>query len=140
LKSGDNLFTKKVVLVDSYAVAGDSLLANGINRTYASSNGLLTDIALTPILPQPRIFTQYAAMFEFYQVDRIHTRFIPANYVMSAATVGTALAFAQPTYSIIDPDAASPETMSGFLSYGNCQVTKPYAENSRTVDYMNLGL
>jgi len=52
LKSADNLFTKKVVLVDSYAVAGDSLLANGINITYASSNGLTTDIATTPILPQ----------------------------------------------------------------------------------------
>jgi hypothetical protein len=66
LKSADNLFVKKVVLTDNYPVAGDSLLANGINMTYASSNGLLTDIATTPILPQARIFTQYAAMFEFY--------------------------------------------------------------------------
>lgn len=108
MKSADNLFVKKVVLSDAYPVAGDSLLANGINMTYASSNGLLTDLSQTPILPQQRIFTQYAAMFEFYQVDKIHTRFIPANYVMSAATVGTALSFAQPTLSIIDPDAAAP--------------------------------
>jgi len=79
-------------------------------------------------------------MFEYYQIDKIHTRFVPYKYEMSAATVGTSLCFAQPTFSIVDPDPASPITQSGMLSYGNCVVTKPYMENIRTVNYMDLAL
>ena len=40
----------------------------------------------------------------------------------------------------MDPLPDVPIDPSGFLSYGNCLVTKPYAENCRKMDYMDLGL
>jgi hypothetical protein len=78
LVSADQLFKRKVTLVDQFVVEGDSL-TGGIRKTSCSSNGI-TDGIGAAILPQPRIFTQYAEMFEFYQVDRIKTRFIPYKY------------------------------------------------------------
>jgi hypothetical protein len=74
-------------------------------------------------------------MFDYYQVDRVSCRFIPYKWELSTATAGTNVTNARPTYSIIDPIADTPETESGFMSYGNCKVTHPYAENSRFFDY-----
>ena len=79
-------------------------------------------------------------MFEYYQIDKFTARFIPYKWEMTSSNVGTSPANARPTYSIIDPEADTPTTASGFLSYGNCLVTVPYKENSRTVDYQALGL
>jgi len=79
-------------------------------------------------------------MFDFYQVDRVHCRFLPYKWELSTATAGTSVTNARPTYSIIDPIAGTPETESGFMSYGNCKVTLPYAENARSFDYQALAL
>lgn len=79
-------------------------------------------------------------MFEYYQIDKFTARFIPYKWELSTATAGTQVTNARPTFSIIDPKADTPQTASGFLSYGNCLVTPPYKENVRTVDYQALGL
>lgn len=97
-------------------------------------------VASAANLPQVRIYNQYAAMFEYYQIDKFTARFIPYKWEMTSSNVGTSPANARPTYSIIDPEADNPTTPSGFCSYGNCLVTVPYKENSRTVDYQSLVL
>jgi len=79
-------------------------------------------------------------MFEYYQVDKMTARFIPYKWELSAAATGTNVTNARPTYSIIDPLAGTPQTPSGFLSYGNCLVTSPYKDNQRTVDYQVLSI
>lgn len=79
-------------------------------------------------------------MFEDYQINKITARFIPYKWEISSATAGTSKVSARPTYSIIDPEIDSPSSPSGFMSYNNCVVTMPYAENTRTINYMNLAL
>jgi hypothetical protein len=79
-------------------------------------------------------------MFEYYQINTITARFIPYKWEISSATAGTAAVNARPTYSIIDPEIDSPQTPSGFMSYNNCHVTMPYAQNVRKINYMNLAL
>ena len=79
-------------------------------------------------------------MFEFYQVDKITCRFIPYKWELASSVTGVNLCNARPTYSIIDPLLDSPTTPSGFLSYGNALVTKPYAENTRHINYMDLAI
>lgn len=79
-------------------------------------------------------------MFEYYQINKIYARFIPYKWEISNATAGTSRVNARPTYSIIDPEIDSPQTPSGFMSYSNCAVTMPYAENVRSINYMNLAL
>jgi len=79
-------------------------------------------------------------MFENYQINKITARFIPYKWEISNATAGTNRVNARPTYSIIDPEIDSPQSPSGFMSYSNCAVTMPYAENARSINYMNLAL
>ena len=137
MKSGDQLFTRKVTLTDFIELNTSSILGDGFGRLYASANGVRNadSVASAANLPQVRIYNQYAAMFEYYQIDKFTARFIPYKWEMTSSNVGTSPANARPTYSIIDPEADNPTTASGFLSYGNCLVTVPYKENSRTVDY-----
>jgi uncharacterized ParB-like nuclease family protein len=79
-------------------------------------------------------------MFEYYQINKISTNFCPYKWETAASTVGIATVNARPTYSIIDPKVDSPATPSGFYSYGNCHRTKPYDQNCREINYMNIAL
>jgi hypothetical protein len=137
---GSPLFTRTITLKDVLEVSGSSVAGNGFNRVYSTANGVYTPDNPIPDLPQPRIFNQYAPMFEYYQINKITARFVPYKWEMSTATAGTNKVNARPTYSIIDPEVDSPLTPSGFMSYSNCAVTMPYAENVRSINYMNLAL
>lgn len=79
-------------------------------------------------------------MFEFYQINKITARFVPYKWETAASTTGVNKVNARPVYSIIDPLIDSPVSESGFLSYGNCKLTAPYHENTRSINYMNLAL
>jgi hypothetical protein len=140
VKPGAPLYKRTAVIKDSLEISGSSIIGNGNQRVYATPNGVFTPDATTPILPQPRIFDEWAVMFEFYQINSIHTNFCPYKWESAKSTAGVNRVNARPTYSIIDPSVDSPTTPSGFYSYGNCHRTKPYAENVRELDYMNLAL
>lgn len=134
------LFTRTVELRDVVEITGSSVAGNGYQRAYASSNGVSTPDSTTPILPQVRIFNQYAPMFEFYQINKIYARFVPYKWETTTSNTGVNRVNARPTYSIIDPLIDSPGNESGFMSYGNCKLTAPYHENARSINYMNLAL
>jgi len=89
-------------------ITGSTVAGNGYQRAYFSSNGFSTPDNSTPVLPQPRIFDQYAPMFEFYQINRIHARFVPYKWETTTSTTGVNKVNARPVYSIVDPLIDSP--------------------------------
>jgi hypothetical protein len=75
-----------------------------------NANGALINGAPpTEQVPQPRIWNQYAAMYDFYQVKHISFRFVPYRFQGTANSGGTSdFLNVQPTVSIIDPDTVFP--------------------------------
>lgn len=51
LISGDQLFTRKVTLVDAIELVGSPIAGNGVQRLFCSSNGVSTPDVTTPVLP-----------------------------------------------------------------------------------------
>jgi hypothetical protein len=74
-------------------------------------------------------------MYDFYQVERIHFKFIPYKWELTASSVGINTVFAEPTYCCIDPESTGPDVPSAIASYGNMTVTKPYEVMTRTLQY-----
>jgi hypothetical protein len=111
------LFKRKVTLTDVYQIEAN--LADSTTVFQLSANGFRpTNTATTWRVPQPGIWDQYAGMFEYYQVDGLHVEWLPYNYTFSGTPTKDAVNY--PSFSIIDPEAANPVTVSNFYSYGNC--------------------
>jgi len=72
------LVKRRVVLEDVTTVAGDSAPFDAIQSVNA--NGVILPGATTRTVPQTRIWNQYAAMYDFYQVKHISFRFFPYRY------------------------------------------------------------
>jgi hypothetical protein len=73
------LFRRKVTLTDARElfVNATSTLGGGFIIPGVSANGFRLSAADAPEIPQSAIWTQYAEMFEFYQVTRVHMHIIP---------------------------------------------------------------
>lgn len=60
------------MLTDTFELNGSSIQGNGVNQFYLSANGYSTrDNTGVHRVPQPAIWNQYAAMYEFYQVEKV---------------------------------------------------------------------
>jgi hypothetical protein len=81
-------------------------------------------------------------MFDFYQVKRVHLKFIPYKWEYPGG-VGAVQTTGYPVWSIIDPESTLPglQLPSAYYSYGNCVDSKPYCEHVRSMrSYTDLGL
>jgi len=137
------LFKRSVSLTDSVELRRSSVAGSGYGIQLITANGANIPGGV-PTVPQARIWTQYAGMFEYYQVKSIHVRFFPYKYEYTAGIVAGFSTQGTPVFSIIDPENTAPTAgalPSGYLSYGNCQITKPYDIHHRSMNnYTDLGL
>jgi len=130
-----------VSLTDVWNINASTILGNGYQSTYLSSNGAGNkDLGSAYTVPQRRIWDQYAAMFDFYQVESVELRFLPFKWESTQSTAGLATVYATPAYCCIDPEATGADTPANIASYGNMTVAKPYAELHRRLTYHDLGL
>lgn len=74
------LFKRAVTLTDAVEVLSSSVLGSGFGQVQVSANGFRVPTSTTTTVPQSRIWDQYAAMFELYQVKQVHARFIPYKW------------------------------------------------------------
>jgi hypothetical protein len=56
MPSGAPLFTRTITLRDVVEIKGSPVAGNGYQRAYFSANGANNPDAVTPNLPQPRIY------------------------------------------------------------------------------------
>jgi hypothetical protein len=136
------LFKRSVVLTDATEVSSSSLLGSGYGQQQVSANGWRDPSAATVRVPQSRIWDQYAAMFEFYQVKSVKAKIIPYKWEYPGG-VGAVQTTGFPVWSIIDPEDTLPGIAlpSSFYSYGNCKDSRPYDEHHRSMlNYTDLGL
>jgi hypothetical protein len=68
-----------VVLANIVTVSGD---ANGTIASLVNANGYsgISPLGSADQIPQVRIWDQYAAMYDFYQVKGIHFQWIPYHF------------------------------------------------------------
>lgn len=135
-----SLFRRKVSLTDVWNINASTILANGYQVTYLGSNGASNKDLSAYTVPQRRIWDQYAAMFDFYQVESVTARIVPFKWESTQSTAGLATVYATPTYSCIDPESTGADSPSAIAGYGNMTVAKPYAELTRHMSYHDLGL
>jgi hypothetical protein len=80
------LFKRSVTLTDAREVFRNSILGSGFAICSCTANGSFIPAGI-PLGPQERIWNQYAAMFEFYQVKSLSVRFYPYKYEYTAGAV-----------------------------------------------------
>jgi hypothetical protein len=136
------LFKRSVTLTDAFELFSSSVLGSGFGQVQISSNGARIPTSATDRVPQARIWDQYAAMFELYQVKQVHVKFIPYKWEYPGG-VGAVQTTGYPVWSIIDPENTLPSISlpGSYYSYGNCKDSRPYDEHRRSMNsYTDLGL
>jgi hypothetical protein len=136
------LFKRSVTLTDATELFSSSVLGSGFGQFQVTANGFRLPTSANYRVPQDRIWTQYAAMFELYQVKQVHAKFIPYKWEYPGG-VGAVQTTGYPTWSIIDPESTLPSLSlpGSYYSYGNCKDTRPYDEHHRSMrSYTDLGI
>lgn len=136
------LFKRSVTLTDAFEANSSSVLGSGFGQLQVNANGIRDPASATIRVPQTRIWDQYAAMFDFYQVKSVAMKFIPYKWEYPGG-VGAVQTTGYPVWSIIDPEDTLPGIAlpSTYYSYGNCKDSRPYDEHHRSMkNYTDLGL
>jgi len=76
-------------------------------------------------------------MYEFYQVDKFSSRWIPNKFEFirdsnNPAETGESV-IAAPSFACLDPDDQKPLNPSSILAYNTSKIAKPYSELAYSV-------
>jgi len=123
-------------------INGSSIAGNGFQTVLISANGIATRDTLSYgyKVPNSGIWNSYAAMFDFYQVERVDVEFYPFHFKLTPSTAGVNAMNARPVLSCLDPESTVPGTPSAIASYGNMKVSPPEAVHHRSMLYHDLGM
>jgi len=133
--------SRRVALTSIVDLTGSSIAGNGFQSAYLSANGYGGPDLAGYRVPQTNIWNQYAAMFDFYQVERIQLAIYPYKFETTSSVTGVNPVNARPIYSCLDPEDTGPgPNADGIASYGNLHVTAPYVPHKREFMYHQLGI
>jgi hypothetical protein len=80
VKPGEMLFRRSVSLTDATELFSSSVLGSGFGQAQITANGFKLPTSATYRVPQSQIWDRYAQMFDYYQVKRVHLKFIPYKW------------------------------------------------------------
>lgn len=104
-------------------------------------NGLQFFSAGGTAKPQSLLWTQYAEMYEFYQVDGFSCKWIPNKFEFQIDSGGNQVVIAGPAFSCLDPESDFPQTPSAIMAYNTSKIAKPYGElSNRMYNYKALAM